>query len=489
MRDLRQKIAISVISQVVGQILMGLFGVVALRVMTNSLGLRGYGVYATIYAFVTTFSILTELGVNSIGIREIAKSPDNAQEIISHNLGLRMTLSVFAIPVIFLIGILLYPHASSDLRFGILLLSVYLIFDAASSTASAYFSAKVRNEIPATLAVIRQIVFMVIVIGVAFLGWGLYGFLLAFIVSTAISASLTLWIMHKTLSAAPKFKLRIWRNFMKMSISVGVLTIIGTIYLKADSILLSVMKGTTAVGIYNVAYSLINVFIYFSGFLMGALIPSIATASAHELKNIIQKAFHVMGVFAFLVLVGGVVVRKDAVILVSNVHFAEASMPFAILALATVFSYFFTIFSFASTALNKHHKMIYISVTTLFLNIGINLLVIPKFGLIGAAWATVLSEFVAVVLGYRLFHIQTGIKIDFKVLLRPFLASLATYIIASALHTYLHTSSALLNCILALLYIGIPYFLILNWLHGMPEEINDLIHKSFSGISSPSNNH
>lgn len=470
-KTLKKRVAVSVIAQLASQLLIGALGVVVLKIMTNDLGAASYGTYVTILAFVSTFSLLTDLGLNAVTTREIAKRPQDAQEIISHNMGLRLFLCLAIVPVISGLGFVFYPQATTELRLGILLMSCYLFFNAIWAVSSTYFASKVRNDIPAFVTSLQQVLFTGGVAIVAIIGWGLFGFITAYISTIAFCAVLLFWRVRSNLAIRPRVNIQAWRTVLRMSISVGLIAIIHAMYLKADSIMLSVMSGATAVGVYGVAYALLNIFSSLPGYLMGALTPSLATVSEEEFKQIVQKAFHFMMVLAGILTVGAFIIKDDAVLLVSSPEFAAAAMPFAILTLAIACSYVGSIFSYASIAVSKHHKFVYLSLGTLLLNISINFAFIPRFGIVGAAWATVISEFVAMTIGYWLFRRQTRVALDMSVILKPAFAAAVSLAVGIGFYGRMDTGSPLLNCIVGAVLLGVPYFAVVYALKGLPEEM------------------
>ena len=470
-KTIKKRVAISVIAQVVSQVLMGLLGVVILKIMTNDLGAGLYGTYVTIFTFVTTFSLLTDLGVNTITAREVAKHPDNAADIIGHNMGLRIFLSLVMIPLIFGLGFIIYPHESSQLHTGIFIMSIFLIFNVVWATSGGYFAAKIRNDVTARITLLQQVLFLAGVCIVSVLGWKLYGYIAAYVSAIAIGAIVLFCMTRNHIPVRPRVNIKIWQTVLKSSITLGIISIINVLYLKADTIMLSIMSGAHAIGIYGVAFLLITVFSGLPGYIMGALTPSMATASHTELQEIVQKALHYMAFFSLLLVVGAVLVRHDVVLLVSSKDFIAAAEPFAILSLGVAFSYISNVFSSASIAIDKHHKFVYRSLMTLALNIALNLVLIPRYGIIGAACATTSSQLVGMIIGYRLFYTQTGLRLDYRVLIRPLIAGITAFAVGSVLFSQLHTGAPLLNCLLVAILASIPYFVVLYATNGLPAEI------------------
>ncbi len=479
------RIVRSTLAQVVSQIFVAGCAVIILKIMTRSMGVNRYGIYATALAFVSTFSLMTDLGLSAITGREIAKNPKNADEIISYNMGLRIFLCVVMIPAIIGLSYLFYFQNKSDLRIVIAVLSVYLFFDAFRSVALAYFTANVRNDITALVTGAQQFLLLVFSIIVAILSSSVFGFVIAYVASNAIGAIMAMYATRSQVRITPRINLRHWRAIIFMSISLGIIQIVNMLYLKADSILLSVFRGTKEVGIYSIAYSLVLAFLTLPSFIMTALIPSMATTkTTDDLSVIVEKAFSYMIIFACLLAVGGFVVRENIVLAVSGISFLSAATPFAILCFASAFSYITNVFGFASVSVNKHHKMVYVSLGSLILNVILNLFLIPRYSIDGAAWATVASEIVALGLIYVIYVRETGAKIAvFKYVYKPLVAALITLFACTYLKILWRTNSSLLNTFIASGVLLIIYAILLTIFRAIPLEVSRIIATRLRAIS------
>lgn len=470
----KKRVIVSTVSQVGSQIIIALLGVVTLKLITNNLGVGSYGVYATVLAFVSTFSLLTDLGLNAINGREIAKHPEDAADIIGQNMGLRISLCVLMVPLIFGLSYIFYPYASHQLRYGILLLTAFLFFDAIRNVALGYFTAQVRGHVTAIVNGLQQILVTSFVIITVAVRLGFYGFILAYIISNTVSMIVTVILVRKELPIRPRVNLHKWQGIMIMSLSLGIIQLVNMMYLKVDSLMLSVIKGTTAVGIYGIAYSLIVAFLTLPSFMMTSLIPSMATSTKYTIGLIVQKAYNYMVIFAALLAVGSYLVRHEIIVAVTGKSFAAAGVPFAILGLASAFSYINNVFGFASVSLNKHHKIIYISVAMLALNIGLNFILIPIYSYNGAAWATLVTEILSLASTYWMFHKQTGIRTKvFLPLLKPAIAAVVTLAIVSLLRKYIISSDNLMMLSVVSIEIIVIFGGMLFLLKGLPDEVRE----------------
>ncbi|HEX8762522.1 MAG TPA: polysaccharide biosynthesis C-terminal domain-containing protein, partial [Candidatus Saccharimonadales bacterium] len=128
--------------------------------------------------------------------------------------------------------------------------------------------------------------------------------------------------------------------------------------------------------------------------------------------------------FALPIAVGGMLLARDVILLISSNEFVGAAVPFAILMLGAAFSYLNSVFGFASVAVNKQSRLLKISIMTIILNVLINLFAIPHYGVAGAATATLITEIVACIGVYVVFRNQTGISVNFGPIAKMAIAAL-----------------------------------------------------------------
>jgi O-antigen/teichoic acid export membrane protein len=475
----RRRVLISVGSQILGQVAVSGLGLVFVKLMTVQLGAAEYGIYATAMAFVFTFSLLTDLGLTAVTAREVAKQPDRAGEIISQNMGLRLSLAAALVPVIYGLSFVFYPTQPQRLRTTVLILASYLVFDAVRQVSSAYFTAHIRNDIGAVIAVIQQAVLVGLAVLVLREGWGVIGFAVSYVAANASAAAVSVPWVRRRIRIMPRFDLRRWRAILAASISVGALQIINLVYLKVDGVVISVIKGPTAGGVYSVSYLLVSAFVTLPAFLMSALVPSLATASTQQTKSLADNAYRYMAVLGCLIASVGVVTSLDLVHLVSSEQFDGASRPFQILICANILVGLNVVFSYASVSLDRHRPLLKISITTLTVNLLLNLALVPFFSINGAAVATLASELLALRMMSVIFKRQTGVRIAvlanlYRPLAAGVLATAVTWVLflhrlgdaAVVWRLLLQAGTACAAYLLALLIIG-----------GAPTEITALCRR------------
>jgi O-antigen/teichoic acid export membrane protein len=464
----KSKVAVSVTAQVASQAVSAVIAVVLLKVITGKLGAPNYGIYATVLAFVTTFSLFADLGLNAITGREIARRPEAASQIISDNMAFRIALCCVAMPVIAGGGLLVYPHRSRELHICIALFALDLLFDAVRAVALSYYNARARNDVVAAVMTTNQIAFLGFAVISIHLGYGVGGVVCAYLAADLLGASISVMLVRRKIPIRLRIRPGAWRLVARISLPLGIIQVVNMLYLKADSVVISIIKGPIQVGYYGAAYSVIGAAIRIPSMIMSPLMPSMATA--RDLRPIVQRAIDLMVMLALPMAVGGFLLRRQIILAISTKQFLPAAAPFGILIVASAFTYVSTIFGFASVAADTHRRLVRISIASLVLNVILNLLVVPHWGIKGAAWATAFTEAITSVMMFRTFSVATHTQLRIVApTWRPAIASLLLIPVYSLLR---HHWAASNRVVVAIVVLGLIYFALLAAMGNIPPEIS-----------------
>jgi O-antigen/teichoic acid export membrane protein len=420
----RRRIFVSTSSLFASNVLITALGAVALRLMTHRLGPDAYGVFVTAGTFVSTWELLTDLGINALVGREVSRTPQDAGRILSYNLGLRLSLSAVLIPIVWVVGNVIYRSSPADVRFGVLIVALSVPFDAIRAVSLGYYVASISNHWVAAINLLQQVLWVSGLALALALGAGVKGCFGAYLGSVVVLAAVAYLVVRHKVRFRPRFTMANWIQIIRQSITIGVIGIVNYAYLKADIILLSLMTTVYQVAIYGVAYAVINFFLFIPSAFMTSVLPVVTRGRHDELKTVIEWAVAYMASLGCLISAGIICLGSPVVHLLAGSKFASAASPLSILAISIVFSALTNVFGYASFARNRHHKLLYISLSSLVLNVLLNLFAIPRWGVNGSASATVISE--AFVLGgtYLVFRQGVGIRMAVvRPLLRPAVAA------------------------------------------------------------------
>jgi O-antigen/teichoic acid export membrane protein len=465
----RRRVLISTSSVMTSNVIVAALGGISLAIMTRQLHASGYGEFVVAITFVSTATLFTDLGLNALTGREISRTPERAQAILGQTLGLRVTLSVLVVPVVALIAHFAYSASNFTLFLCVVVASLAIPFDALRSVSLSYFVASIRNHVAATVAVLQQVLFVGSIVVILKLGGGVVLCVTAYLASTVISSICAyVWVVREV-PYRPRFSGAEWRRIFTGSIGIGLIQLVNVLYLKADTLVLSIMTTSAQVGIYGFAYAVINFFGAFAGIVMTSLLPILTRARDDELGGIVIRTVrHLVTISVMLAMLtwcfGPILIR-----VVAGPHFSAAYLPLAILATALIFTFLHFALGVASVARNHHHRIVYVSLGCLVLNVVGNVLVIPHWGINGSASVTLFSEVVALLGVAYVFRRDVGPSIPWTtVLIKPVLVgaalTLTFYFALDASSRGLALSVVLAVCQVAA-YLGILFLF-----SGLPEE-------------------
>jgi O-antigen/teichoic acid export membrane protein len=200
---------------------------------------------------------------------------------------------------------------------------------------------------------------------------------------------------------------------------------------------LAAFHGEAVVGIYGIAYKIIDVVTMIPVMLMGLLLPSLTTfwkeKNKVDFSHFLQKAFDFFMILAIPIAIGAQVVATPLSVFIGGSEFSDSGSILRILILATLGLFISSLYGHTIVAIEKQKPMAWGYAITAVLTLIGYLIFIPPFGMQGAAMMTLFSEFLIAILTFivvfRTTHIRPKFLITFKVLL----SSLFMYLILVAL--------------------------------------------------------
>ncbi len=423
-------IARNTLIQISGRTASTLFGLLALAAVTRYLGQEKFGWYTTVATFLQFFAILADFGLTLIGAQMIAEPNANEEKIISNLFTLRLFIStLFFGSALLLIFFFPYPLI---IKQGVWVLTASLFAATLQNILMGLFQKHLRmDKVAWGDAGGRFIIFLGYLACIKF-GWGLLPILGMSVIANVGQFSFLLYFARKM----AKIKLRLdWlqqREIFKRSWPIAISIAFNLIYLKADIIILSLVRPQTEVGLYGAAYRIIDVAASIPVMFMGILLPHL-TASWHsdkeKFKHYFRRAFDFMSLLGLPFVLGGIYLARPLMTLLAGPEFAASGSYLRILLVALFAIFFGALTGHTIVAFNKQRKMIWGYLATAILSLIGYLIFIPRYGAFGAGWITVFSEVLIMILTSAMvaktFWVRPSFHIFGKSLLSSFLMILA----------------------------------------------------------------
>jgi O-antigen/teichoic acid export membrane protein len=390
-----------VVIQIIARILNLALGVVVTFILARGLGSSDFGIWSTLFAACQIVGSFGELGLTQVTVSRAAADPDREPRWLGALLLLRL-LVVIPITVVSLIAVLLIAPSANARLAGVLIACVALA--GAPSVVGAVFQLRVRNDISMALLTVNSIVWAGAAIAVASASGGLTAFAGAFLFTTTLTTALTVAIALRFTKVRVRGARQLWRPLLSVGVGVGIAGIFVTGYVKLDQILVFEFAGSHQAGLYGAAYRLLDQVQFIPISVMTTLFPLIATAYAarrDRVRNLLQASGEYLSMASFPILAFTIVAARPIMVLLFGPQFAAAAPALPVLAGAFVSISFGYLVGNMVVILELQRRFALYAGIGLLLNATLNVLLIPQFGFLAAAWVTLLTEVTVMSLSAR----------------------------------------------------------------------------------------
>ncbi len=401
--SLARKIAHHTLIQGVSKILSTTLGVVAIALVARYLGPEGYGSFTIITAFLQFFGIIGDLGLSVITIQLLAEKGKEGQHYFNNLVTLRVITSAVLLSCAPLAA-MFFPY-SPEVKTGIVLMASSFFFSSLIQLFTTPFQARVAMQLPA-LADVSARAILIGSIWIAIAGnFGLFGIIIAVTLSNVVQCLFLFFVIRHKSPFYLAFDGVIWREILNKTWPIALSLCFNLVYLKADTIILSLTAPEVAVGWYGAAYRVFEVLITFPMMVMGLTLSSFASAWASHNKESFtlyyQKVFDAMSIIAIPLVVGTFILSRPIMLLVAGPSFANSGDILKILILACGLVFFGTLYGHLINVVNAQRKMIIGYAIGAVFGLSGYLVAIPRFSYWGGAWMTVAVEaLVALIAAY-----------------------------------------------------------------------------------------
>ncbi|MBF4474615.1 flippase [Methanobacterium formicicum] len=379
----------------ISQIITFAFSFIITIFTARYLGTEGYGILSLATALTGIVGIIADVGLGTLTIRDVSRDKSMANKYISNTIFMKILLSVLAFFVIILItnGVSYSPVVKNVIY--IVMLSVVV-----GNIATIFMSVIQANEKMEYISLNTMLNSAVLLVGTLI---GVYYQLdILFFASIYLIANMInfiyIVIVYFWKFSIPKIQvdLSFWSPTLKQALPFGLTGTFATIYVWADTFLLSVMQDNTAVGTYNAAYKLITVLLFIPNVFNASLFPVFSkffVSSENSLQLAFEKYFKFMLLISFPLGVGTTLLSNKIILLIFDSQFAASTVVLQILIWSTIFIFLNSPFTQLLQSTNKQIILTKITSICMVINIVLNLILIPKYSYLASSVVTVITEF------------------------------------------------------------------------------------------------
>lgn len=372
-------------------------------IIARVIGVENTGQYFFAISFTTIFAVVADFGLVPVLTREASKYPDQSEGYVNTILWTKMVFGCVAYGLLIVaVNLLNYDPA---LRSLIYLSGVTMFFDSLQGTFFSIFRAH-KNLAYESIAVIGS-QFVTLVIGtIAILNHASLLWLIAAYTIPSFGNT-----VYGAYCAARAYGLRYrftfnfatCKAFVLLSVPFALAGIIGRLYAYTDSILMSKILPSEQLGWWSVPYKITFAFQFIPSAVAASIYPVMSVLSITDqakIGDLFTKAWRYLFAIIFPLSFGLGAIAKPVIVALYGERFLPSVPVLRLLLISLIFSYLGYITGALLNATNHQKVQTSLLAVALFINTTLNVLLLPRFGIEGAALTALISNGILCTLGF-----------------------------------------------------------------------------------------
>lgn len=374
--------------------------------MLRLLGPGEAGKYYFAIVVVGWFEILTNYGLNTFLTREVARDPAQANRYLVNTSGLRLRLAAVALPCMLVILWVArrWLGLGGDVALAIVLFALGMIPASLATGFSALFYAYEKAEVPAVLTVITSLL-KVTLGGLALLaGYSYLGLAATSVLVNLITAALLAGLSARTFFVPRReHDAALQKQMLRESFPLMLNHLLATLFFKVDVTLLQPIRnhaqpglGDREVGWYSTGYKFIDAYNIIPSFFTFGLFP-VLSRQAHEDRDALRRNYSLavkllVATALPLAIVTAFLAETMIGLLGGAAFLPHGAVALSLMVWSIPFGWVNSLTNYVLVALDEQRRLTRAFVVALAFNVTANVLLLPRYGYVGAAIVTIASE-------------------------------------------------------------------------------------------------
>jgi len=388
-------IAKNFIHLAIGQGIAGLLYLLALVQLARGLGPAGFGAFSFTEAIFMFFLILVNLGVDYIGIREVARQPNQRYHYAGIVIPVKFFLGLISFILLVIFSMILPKPTEIKLLivlFGLALLPAGLMLD-------WFLQGQQKMSIVARGMIIREASFLAGIALARFFGLSLIAAGIIFFIARLINSLVLVIFVSRESGRLPlKIDWPAQKQLLKDAWPLGAALIAGWVICYFDTALLVILKGEYEAGLFNASYKPVFVIIMVSITYYKAIFPQMSISnqvSGEKLAGLVEGSIKLMATVWVPVVIAGIYLARPLLRVIYGGEFTAGAGALSWLLLSSLFMSINGAYQQGLVSADSQKNIGIVAGILISSNIALNFALIPYYGIIGAAIAKLSSDLIA----------------------------------------------------------------------------------------------
>lgn len=357
------------------------------------LGPSNYGLINYAAAYVSFFAAFCTLGINSIIVKNFVDHPEEEGKTIGTTLVLRMISSMLS--SIMIIGIVSIVDKGEPLTLVVVALSTIGVLFQIFDTFNYWFQSRLQSKYTAIATTIAYLVVSAYRVLLLVLGKDVRWFAIASAIDYIVIALFLYYTYRRFKGPKLTFSMAKAKELLASSNSFILAGMMIAIHSTTDRLMLKQMLDESSVGYYALGISICNMFGFVITSIIDSLNPVIMGLHNKDYDAYVTKNKQLYAIVFYVSITASIAICLFADLIILILYgeaYLPAAMPLRVLAWYTAFSYLGGARNAWIVSENKQKYLKYVYFASAVINVGLNFVLIPVLGTVGAATATLVTQ-------------------------------------------------------------------------------------------------
>lgn len=394
--------------QVGSRLLRAVIVIYAARV----LGAAHWGAFSYALGIVTFLTVFSDIGINALITKEASRDPS----LKDRYLGTAFFVKLCLLAALALLTLILFPRVSTiaeATRIMPILIFVFA-FDTLRDLGSALARALERMQIEAMSALFTNLVIAVAGVALLWMHRTSYALALGYALGSGLGfVALAYGLRGYVRVFIRHIDLRLVGRILKTAWPFGLMGMLGAIMLNTDIIMLGSLRTPAEVGYYSSAQKLIQLLYVLPTFFASSIFP-LMSRLVHDneprARRLLERTVRASIAAALPITLLGIAAGPFIIRTFFGAAYAPATHSFQILMVSILFTYPSILIGNAIFAYDRQKEFVTFVIVAALGNVFWNAVLIPRFGIEGAAMGTVLTQLMTDTWMWRRMHTINGFR-------------------------------------------------------------------------------
>jgi len=385
--------------------------------------------------------ILADWGLNQLLVRTVARDKGGLEKYVANSIFLKIIFSALSGAfIVIVLNLFRYPQTTKGIVYIIWLFAILGTF---TELLYSIFRAFERMEFDSLLKITRMAVLAAASITILVLGKGIVAFSVSFVAVEAgvvLMGSLIVWrVFSRGRLSFSLLDVAYMKSMLREALPFGLAILFGSLYFYISGFMLSVMEGDVAVALFSSAYNIALAVLFVPMVYTNAIYPVLSryhASSREKLALLYGRSLKYLYIIGLPVSVGLYALSDGIVAFLYGAEYAAASLVLKIIAWYLFLKFVNFHLGITLSAIDRQKQRMIGQGITAGVNVLLNLILIPLYGIAGAAISTLVTE-VVLFITYHTFVSKT-VRLPFSVggVARPLIAAVLMFGAVQYLHLH-----------------------------------------------------